>query len=169
MKKLITISLVLIFGITSFSQSNSSNDISQQILDRHNYYRQQQGISNLVWSDQLAIDAQIWADSLAILNQMIHSDMEWGENIYYTTNLSSPNNPVDWWANEQQFYNGEAITAQNAHLFGHYTQIIWANTTYIGCAVAVSATGNYYWVCEYNPSGNYINQKPVDNYKKNNN
>ena len=35
----------------------------------------------------------------------------------------------------------------------HFTQIVWPNTTEVGCAVAASATTDYL-VCRYAPTGN---------------
>lgn len=171
MKKNIKINTVLLVFLflysTIFSQNNGSQNIQNQILDQHNYYRQQQGVPYLTWSDELATDAQLWANKLAASEQMMHSNMQWGENIYYSAVFSNPKDVVDTWASEQKYYNGEPISAQTVHLYGHYTQIIWSSTTQIGCAYAVSVNGNYYWVCEYSPPGNYIGLKPVKNYKTN--
>jgi hypothetical protein len=57
------------------------------------------------------------------------------------------------------FYNS------NFHVWGHMTQIVWTNTTSVGCAtVDCSATGlantggnvsPYFTVCNYYPPGNY--------------
>ena len=46
---------------------------------------------------------------------------------------------------------------------GHYTQIVWKNTERIGCGKATSRQNGLftvYWVCQYDPSGNYVGQKP---------
>jgi len=40
---------------------------------------------------------------------------------------------------------------------GHYTQMIWKNTTAVGCAVATGG-GMDPLVCRYSPSGNFIGQ-----------
>ncbi len=151
--------------ISLFAQAQLTADMKTSLIDRHNYYRQIQNAPNVTWSDDLAADAQVWADKIAKKDQLIHSDMQWGENIYWSSDYSTPQHVVDVWASEQKYYNGEKITNQNYSLFGHYTQVIWAETTQIGCAYAISRKGGYYWVCEYNPAGNYIGEKPVDNYK----
>ncbi|HET9335111.1 MAG TPA: CAP domain-containing protein, partial [Sphingomicrobium sp.] len=39
------------------------------------------------------------------------------------------------------------------HAVAHYTQIVWPTTTEVGCAVASSATTDYF-VCRYAPTGN---------------
>jgi len=166
MKKLILLLLFINFVSLIFGQEKFSDEIIQQLLDRHNYYRQEQGAPDLIWSDELAEIAQSWANANAKKDKMIHSNYPYGENIYSASYIPSPYEVVDLWASEQQFYNGEAISHQNYSLFGHYTQVIWSSTVSVGCATAVSKSGRYYWVCEYDPAGNYINEKPVQNYKK---
>jgi hypothetical protein len=39
------------------------------------------------------------------------------------------------------------------HDVAHYTQIVWPTTTEVGCALASSATTDYF-VCRYAPTGN---------------
>jgi hypothetical protein len=48
---------------------------------------------------------------------------------------------------------------------GHYTQVVWHNTTQIGCGVAVDLEDNSYWVCRYRPGGNISNRQPFGERK----
>jgi len=49
---------------------------------------------------------------------------------------------------------------------GHYTQVVWAKTRHVGCAIQDCSplTGAFsqgtYLVCNYGPAGNYVGQKP---------
>jgi uncharacterized protein YkwD len=45
---------------------------------------------------------------------------------------------------------------------GHYTQVIWAATTHVGCGYKYCANERYrnYWSCVYGPGGNYNGQNP---------
>jgi pathogenesis-related protein 1 len=52
---------------------------------------------------------------------------------------------------------------------GHYTQIVWRSSQRLGCGVAVCTTGSpwgspspswTYVVCNYDPPGNYVGQRP---------
>lgn len=165
MKKTLIL-MLSIFAILNLT-AQITEEQKEEILNQHNYYRQLQGAANLVWSDKLQSEAQQWANYIAKKDIMAHSKMEYGENIYMSTANVSAKRPVDAWASEEQYYNGETISHQNYTLFGHYTQLIWSETTQVGCAYAISKTGKYYWVCEYYPSGNFIGQKPVKNYQKN--
>lgn len=165
MKNLLFTILIIIFSQNLFSQADLSNEVKQEFIQRHNYYRSEQGAVDIKWSDDLAQEANKWVVQIAKEDKMMHSNMEYGENIYTSTDIVSPSHVVDRWASEKDFYHGEKISTQNFHLFGHYTQIIWNSTREVGCAMAVSKSGKYYWVCEYSPSGNYIDETPVKNYK----
>ncbi len=73
---------------------------------------------------------------------------------------------IDAWASEGYYYNN-GITG---HATGHYTQIVWKNTTKVGCAKAVSKVYKFFnnikdvyyeWVvCRYSPAGNIQGEKP---------
>jgi hypothetical protein len=58
------------------------------------------------------------------------------------------------WINEREYYNGESIGEGDFGLWGHYTQVIWPETTNVGMAAATSATGGTYIVGRYSPGGN---------------
>ena len=59
------------------------------------------------------------------------------------------------------------------HKIGHYTQMMWAHTTDLGCAVSyytVKQESNkqrhfYFLVCNYGPGGNYIGSPVYDQGK----
>jgi hypothetical protein len=52
---------------------------------------------------------------------------------------------------------------------GHYTQIVWRDTTNLGCAIEYCTTGSPFgpvypnWafvVCQYDPQGSWAGQRP---------
>ncbi|EEC02687.1 conserved hypothetical protein, partial [Ixodes scapularis] len=45
---------------------------------------------------------------------------------------------------------------------GHFTQVVWKNSTKLGCGWARSHRNNIYVVCNYSPPGNYM-----DKFKEN--
>lgn len=165
MKKLLLSLIFIALNFSVFAQSDLSDSIKQEFVQRHNYYRSREGAVDIKWSDDLAQEAQKWVLEVAKKDKMMHSEMKYGENIYVSTNIVSPSHVVDRWASEKDFYHGEKLTIQNYHLFGHYTQMIWNSTIEVGCATAVSKSGMHYWVCEYSPAGNFIGETPVRNYK----
>lgn len=147
------------------AQSHLSETNKQELVNKHNIYRQAQGVNDLQWSNELAQDALDWVVIMAKKDKLLHSGLDYGENIYSSSANDNPANVVDRWASEKEFYHGDVLTDENYHLFGHYTQIIWSSTTEIGCATAVSKSGKHYWICLYSSAGNVLGQKAVSNYK----
>jgi pathogenesis-related protein 1 len=134
------------------------------MVDRHNYWRDKVGVPHVEWSDPLASFAQKWADELKKHDcDLIHSsDNSFGENLFGGSGaVFTPQDAVDAWASELSVFVYEPFTGDRGD--GHYTQMVWENTTHIGCAKATCATGYEVWVCEYSPAGNYIGEFP---YKK---
>ena len=136
-----------------------SPPISQAMLQAHNAVRSQVGVPPLVWSDQLASVAQAWADYLLATNSFSHRpNNRYGENLYMITGgAASPSQIVHSWADEARGYDIRSNTCSG--VCGHYTQIVWAKTRAVGCAVAADRFRQD-WVCNYDPPGNYVGYRP---------
>lgn len=140
-----------------FPESSSMNGI----VARHNYWRSKVGVPPLKWSYRLSLKAKRWASHLRRENcRVYHSPgNKLGENIYWSIRMmNTPEAVVDEWASEIQFFNPKTGRCQGGEC-GHYTQMIWKNTTKVGCAV-VKCGEKEIWVCEYSPAGNWVGQKP---------
>jgi uncharacterized protein YkwD len=149
---------------TNQSQSEDQDPMIDEILDAHNQYRAEIGVSPLTWSDTLASHAQEWADYLASLGAVLqHSqDTGEGENLWSgTSGAYTYTQMIEGFGNEQQYFVGgtfpDVSSTGNWADVGHYTQVIWKDTTEVGCAIA-SANGNDVLVCRYSPPGNVIGQ-----------
>ena len=66
---------------------------------------------------------------------------------------------VAMWNEEKEYFKYKPIGNDWAKS-GHYTQVIWKNSTEVGCGSALSKSGAFFFVCNYDPPGNYIGQKP---------
>ncbi len=146
-------------GKTPNQEQNNSN-IAQQALATHNRYRDEVGVSELQWSSDLANSAQQWANELAATNTFKHSDVSGvGENIWAGSSGGySVTEMVDNWGSEKKFFTpGVYPDVTTGGEVGHYTQIVWKNSTEVGCAVA-SSNGSDYFVCQYKPPGNVLGQ-----------
>ena len=164
--KMINISLLLL-SVTSLISCGGDGDTSLQTLDqatinqlvaRHNVYRSEVGVDNISWSDELAKSAQQWANKLARNCDFKHSSSGYGENLWMgTSGAFTPNDVVDDWGAEKENYTYSNNSCSD--VCGHYTQIVWSTTKFVGCA-KVTCDGADIWVCQYDPPGNYVGEKP---------
>ena len=139
-----------------------TSDQIQAILAAHNSYRAQVGVPPLQWSDSLAVSSQNWANQLAATGTLVHSHGPFGENLADgTAGGFSVTQLVDIWGNEKQFFIAGTFpnvsSTGNWEDVGHYTQVVWRNTTQVGGALA-TGNGLDFLVCQYLPEGNIIGQ-----------
>jgi pathogenesis-related protein 1 len=133
--------------------------ISADTLSAHNAVRARLKIAPLTWSDKLADRAQQWADHLLAAKQFAHRpDSPYGENLFAIVGApASPARVVGDWAAESKDYDYASNKCRK--VCGHYTQIVWASTKAVGCAVARDSRREV-WVCDYDPPGNWIGRRP---------
>ncbi len=120
--------------------------------------------SSLIWNITLAQSAQEYANILAANGKFSHSQWEYGENLYAASFSVSYSDAINSWYSEKSAYDYADNSCIDGAQCGHYTQLIWRNTTEFGCGSATYKVGKYQgWeviVCQYNPPGNYIGQRP---------
>lgn len=136
--------------------------IKASILNEHNKERQLLHIPDLIWSYELAEYASEWALQLAEEDNGIHHrDFDaYGENIsWFSAAPDTYAEGVTLWNDEKKYFKYKAIGNDWAKT-GHYTQVIWKNTQRVGCGGAFGASGAFFFVCNYDPPGNYLGQKP---------
>lgn len=142
--------------------SRLSADEVSTLLSLHNQSRAEVGVSEITWSSAAAKYVQMWLDKLAASSCSLqhNPDRQYGENLFMgTVGFYGVGDAVKAWANEKQYYHGEAISSANFTQFGHYTQMVWRNSTEVGCAKSVCGSSLIVG-CNYNPAGNYQGQKP---------
>ncbi|KAI9562739.1 hypothetical protein GHT06_010193 [Daphnia sinensis] len=171
------------------------------ILDLHNHlrrkvasHREQRGspgpqppaisMPNLKWDDSLANAAWEWAQNLQYKHEP--DPVNYGQNLHMsfsrqprnTTDWASVINGKDGWFDEVNYMDCASVVsfkscqASNGKVIGHYTQLVWAETTHVGCA-AIGYYDDYngypftpgqpykqFYICNYSPRGNAPN-KPV--------
>lgn len=132
------------------------------MAEAHNVYRKKTGVPDLVWDDAVAKYAQQWADNLKSKGcDMQHrSPNKYGENLAWASGMAlDPQKVVKMWYDEVNDYNYAKNTCKPGKMCGHYTQVVWKNSTKVGCGMAKCGSTEI-WVCNYNPPGNYVGQKP---------
>ncbi|KAK0041441.1 GLIPR1-like protein 1 [Biomphalaria pfeifferi] len=127
---------------------------------------------NISWNSDLENNAQNHANKC----DFSHSSQAYrsnvgnfsyvGENLYAIGGSSpSTSNIVETWYREKSNYDYGDNSCSGA--CGHYTQIVWAETTAVGCGIAYCSTitnskitNGYLVVCQYGPGGNISGKRP---------
>ncbi len=145
--------------------AGSDSVFIHSILEAHNIARNDLKISCLAWDSQLASDARAWARHLAETDKGEHDPSirgKEGENIWWgTTGAFTFDQMVNFWVDEKKdfVYGVFPNVKKGRGVVGHYTQVIWARTTVVGCAIASNGKTDFL-VCRYSAPGNIIGQKP---------
>eukprot|EP00759_Apiculatamorpha_spiralis_P023562 PhF_6_TR27189/c0_g2_i1/m.39931 len=124
----------------------------------------------LKWNDKLANYAANRMKSCdAVLTSSSPSDLAMlgftsvGENIAVGTMFdpTRANSVVMFWASDKDKFSNVACTT-NAETCAHYTQMIWSDTTEVGCGYAFCPGREqiHYWECNYGEGGNKLGQQP---------
>jgi pathogenesis-related protein 1 len=155
-------------GATVLNQNQQA-----EMVKTHNRWRQQVGVLPIRWANNLANSAQRWAEHLRRTNgcQMVHSHGSVGENLYWASAVQwtdgrrdlqkvSAKQVANSWGNEKKYYNYARNSCVHGQMCGHYTQMVWKNSTQLGCGMAVCTDKSQVWVCHYSPAGNYVGRKP---------
>ncbi|XP_057597243.1 glioma pathogenesis-related protein 1 isoform X1 [Hippopotamus amphibius kiboko] len=131
----------------------------------------------MTWDPVLARIAKAWARNCQFAHNVrlkpphkLHPNFtSLGENLW-TGSLSifSVSSAITDWYEEVQYYNFK--TRKCDKVCGHYTQVVWADSYKVGCAVQFcprvsgfeSLGSGAHFICNYAPAGNY----PTWPYKK---
>lgn len=137
----------------------------------HNIERRYVGVPDLRWSPQLAREAKAWVDHIAPYGVLQHApqtgDNKQGENIWLNTvGRRTVGSMIAGWSIEKNIYivggrHPNVSTTGNWHDVGHYTQMVWASTTEVGCAVGRGPKKDIL-VCRYAPMGNWRGEMAFD-------
>ncbi len=155
---------------TGQTGSNLTPEQAQQMLVYHNQRRAEVGTNKVTWSPKLAQFAQERANTIARTRKLAHlpqGQNPYGENLAQggasggVSGFTVLNACEGWYAERAKLpKNARTMTVD---LFnrgvGHYTQMVWKDTTQIGAGVASYQQGNFTMtviVCCYNPPGNFI-------------
>lgn len=144
------------------AQSRIVYPLSLRLLVPHNLERSRWGVGPLQWDHGLANAADSYAAQLARTKRWGHSGKAsrpgQGENLWMgSRGAFSPEQMVGSWLSEAGFYRRGVFphvsrTGSWSDV-GHFTQIIWRQTTRVGCALRSNGRWDYL-VCRYSPHGN---------------
>ena len=70
------------------------------------------------------------------------------------------NSVVFGWAQQGIDYNYKDNRCSVGKNCDNYTQVVWRDSQVMGCAAASCPDSSQIWVCNYDPPGNFLEQKP---------
>lgn len=125
------------------------------MLNSTNVYRREHNATAVTWNDTLASFAKGYLDKAASDScKFAHSGGPYGENI--AIGYANATASVEAWGDERDKYNFGKPGFTEAT--GHFTQLVWKNTTTIGCERTLCGTKGWFVACEYWPRGNVQGQ-----------
>ena len=136
------------------------------MTEAHNVVRRGVKVPDLAWSSAAADTAQKHANKCVFQHS---GNRAYGENLFASFGSNdTPAAVVQDWASEAADYNYTTNTCASGKVCGHYTQVVWAKTTHVGCAMTTCTSNSPFsqsgpwslWVCDYEPPGNVVGQKP---------
>ncbi|XP_018914952.2 salivary antigen-5 isoform X1 [Bemisia tabaci] len=155
----------------------------EQILELHNRLRQiiavgqigqppARNMIEMTWDDELASKAQALADTCRYghdgASQRAVGRFRVGQNIGMTwitlEQRAEPNfasRIYAWFEEVKKYKFGNPFSP----VTGHYTQMVWQDTSHIGCGYSYYLEGQRYtkvYVCNYGPTGNIIGYDPYE-------
>lgn len=129
MKKLLFTLLLPLFSFAQFSHLEA--------LNFQNNIRSYYNITNLLYSPDLALEAQMWANYIAETDQFILSDDSYGESVFWTDKNYAIINGKD------VLLEASLNWALDSSDGATYNQMIYKNATQVGFGVAESVDGIY--------------------------
>lgn len=169
-----------------YSSGVSRKEI-KEILAAHNSYRRQvangkirrlapaANMLELVWDPELATVAQAHANQCRFHHDCHPcrrvSRFTTGQNLFMHYSSSLKQQPTNWtnvaksWFDEYKIFDvSEVDSLQTVEDSGHFSQMIWAETSHVGCGKARFKIRGEDWyktlyTCNYGPVGNVITSK----------
>ena len=146
------------------------NAFQKESLEQHNLLRKKHHVDDLMINKELCDIAQKYANKLASTDTFQHSRSNFkgrpmGENLFACYGMEITGKVMsNAWYDEIKDYNFDKPGFKGST--GHFTQVVWKNSKYVGFGFAKSKTGYNYGVANYFPAGNYINEFDKNVFKE---
>ncbi|XP_063357391.1 GLIPR1-like protein 1 isoform X1 [Pelmatolapia mariae] len=183
-ERLLWACIILDSGVRSISLPEISDlKFIEECVKEHNLARSSvdppaADMLYMTWDEALAITAKAWAKRCIFDHNIylknasrVHPTFpSVGENIWtaYPPSQFNTAKAIKSWVDEVKDYNYQENSCRFAKVCGHYTQVVWASTYKVGCAVQLCPDGikhfinkkGVLFVCNYATAGNIIGRRP---------
>ncbi|KAE9572068.1 hypothetical protein CGMCC3_g11775 [Colletotrichum fructicola] len=153
----------------------ATDDLQTACIDSHNVHRGNHSAPALSWDAEIAGYAAITAKTCVFEHDMTTGGGGYGQNLAMWGATGSESLGAakaaqkaiteQWYNGELNLYTGYGQASPDMTDFlkwGHFTQMVWKDTTTVGCAVeycaagTLSSIGSWFTVCNYKKQGNVI-------------
>lgn len=162
---------------SSSAPSASASTYQQAAVLHHNLHRANHSAPDLTWDDKLASIAASIAGTCVWKHNVTAGGGGYGQNIAAGSTSANISSVITdgWYNGEVNAFNGlygqASPSTANFESWGHFSQVVWKDTTTVGCAT-VDCTNQagglqnldcplcaqIFTVCNYGPPGNYANE-----------
>ncbi|XVE67400.1 hypothetical protein DITRI_Ditri08aG0157300 [Diplodiscus trichospermus] len=136
-----------------------AQDSPQDYLNAHSAARARVNVGAMKWDANVANYARNYVNKLKGDCKLVHSGGPYGENLAGSSADLSATAAVNMWVAERPNYNYNSNSCVGGEC-RHYTQVVWRNSVRLGCAKVRCNNGGTIISCNYDPRGNYVNQRP---------
>ncbi|KAI3715917.1 hypothetical protein L6452_22907 [Arctium lappa] len=137
-----------------------NKNLGLDFLVPHNKARAQVGVQPLTWNMTLASYAYGYAYRRLGDCDLRHSEGPFGENLAegYGDQFTTTD-AVNMWVGEKPYYEYISNSCVGDEC-RHYTQMVWHDSTQLGCAKVKCRNSWWFVICSYDPPGNYEGERP---------
>uniref|UniRef100_A0A0E0E763 SCP domain-containing protein n=1 Tax=Oryza meridionalis TaxID=40149 RepID=A0A0E0E763_9ORYZ len=153
---------MIFMATTTTAQQQFSAREKAEFVNLHNKARAAVGVGKVAWSDVLAAKALEHASYC----QKQHIPGPYGENLRWSgfgDSTATPAFAMSYWVGERPYYDYRSNACVGGEC-GHYTQVVWRRTAYVGCARVTCNRRDINLgtiiACNYYPRGNIYNERP---------
>ncbi|GLJ27169.1 hypothetical protein SUGI_0532610 [Cryptomeria japonica] len=150
-----------LFQLKVVEEGLANSQAIADFIDPQNAARKAVGLPALKWNSTVAAFARNYARQRRNDCLLQHSEgSPYGENIFWGEGPKwTRRQAMNAWIDERKWYAHANNTCTGPDCT-HYTQMVWATTTSVGCSIIKCKSNDTWVICSYDPPGNYIGARP---------
>ncbi|KAJ6751090.1 hypothetical protein OIU85_001599 [Salix viminalis] len=157
----IALAIISLISTLAIVHHAHAQDSQQDFLRAHNTARASVGVGPMRWSSTVAAYARNYTNGLRRRCKMVHSCGPYGENLARGSANLTGTAAVKMWVDEWRYYDYDSNSCVGGECM-HYTQVVWRKSVRLGCAKVRCNNGGTIISCNYDPPGNYNDERPYE-------